>query len=194
MDREWLRYGCATVLVVTACTVSNDTTGFTSTPTTAQTISSTVTASDTGDGESDTGSTSTGGDGTSSTGGLASSEGESTGLTTLDGSSSSGGPIDPTDGQPLDGIWSQCTDAMECGNPGFCITNANMTDGFCSALDCANPAMDCGPSPGGTSTPACVPITVDGAMESACVLNCAGLVCPTGMVCMNFTDLGMICM
>ncbi len=193
MDCERLRYGCATVLVVTACTVSNDSTGFTSTPTTAVTVSTSMTMSDSGDESSETGTGTTAGDDTSSTGGLGSSDGESTGVTTLDGSSSDTA-VDPTDGQPMDGIWSQCVDAMECGNPGFCITNADMTDGFCSALDCVNPAMNCPPSPGGTAVPACAPITVDGAMESACVLNCAGLVCPTGMVCMNFTDLGMICM
>jgi hypothetical protein len=191
MDCERLRFAC--VLVVTACTVSNDSTGFTSTPTTASTVSSTMTVGDSGDAESETGSSTTAGDDTSGTGGLGSSDDGSSGVTTLDGSSSSGA-VDPTDGQPMDGIWSPCIDAMECGNPGFCITNADMTDGFCSALDCANPALDCPASPGGTSTPACAPVTVDGEMQMACVLNCAGLVCPTGMVCMNFTDLGMICM
>jgi hypothetical protein len=54
-----------------------------------------------------------------------------------------------------------------------------------------NPAVDC-PSPGGTATPVCVPVDVDGP-EQACALGCAAGNCPVGMVCVELSDLGQIC-
>jgi len=187
----------ALVLALAACTVSNDDDdGFTSTPTSV-TVASTVPDDDSGGSSTATGDGSTASDGSTgdSTGGDTSSTSATTVDPTLDGSSS-GGPIDPTDGQPADGMWSMCTVAMDCGNlPILCITNADMTDGFCSTTGCTNAAVDCDPAPGGTAVPACVPITVNDVDEMACALNCAGgLLCPAGMVCMNFADLGMVCM
>ena len=187
----------ALVLALAACTVSNDDDdGFTSTPTSV-TVASTVPDDDSGGSSTATGdgTTASGGStGGSTDGGDTSSTSATTVDPTLDGSSS-GGPIDPTDGQPADGMWSACTVAMDCGNlPILCITNEGATDGFCSTTGCTNAAVDCDPSPGGTAMPTCVPITVNDMMEMACALSCAGLTCPTGMVCMNFADLGMICM
>lgn len=112
-----------------------------------------------------------------------------------DATTDDGGAL-PDGNQPVDGLWSQCTTAEECGPiPALCIylvdQNMNPTDGFCSETGCANPAADC-PSPGGTATPVCVPIDVNGPMQ-ACALNCAAGTCPVGMNCMAITDLGMIC-
>jgi hypothetical protein len=186
------------VLAFGACTVTNDDDGFGSaTAQTSVTVASTMTNGDSGDGTTATGGSTTAGDDSTggSTAGGDTSSGSSTSIDpTLAGSSSDDG-VDPTDGQPADGMWSMCTVAADCGNlPILCITNADMTDGFCSTTGCANAAADCLASPGGTAMPACAPITVNDEAEQACVLSCAGgLLCPTGMVCMNFTDLGMIC-
>jgi hypothetical protein len=195
------RLRCTVVLALGACTVTNDDDGFaTATTPTSVTVGSTVTNTGSDGSSTAAGDSTTAGDAGSdgSTGGddTGSTTSSTTPDPTLDGSSSDGA-VDPTDGQPADGMWSMCIDAaMDCGNlPILCITNADMTDGFCSTTGCANPAADCDPSPGGTATPACAPVTVNDEMEQACVLSCAGgLVCPTGMVCMDFTNLGMICM
>jgi hypothetical protein len=198
MESERLRWGLALVLGLAACTVSNDDDGFVSVGSpTSVTVASTVTNDDSGGSSSDDSGSTSATEGSSGTtgGGDSSSTSVTTVDPTLEGSSSDGA-VDPTDGQPADGMWSMCTVAMDCAMmPALCITNEGASDGFCSAIDCANPAADCDPSPGGTAMPACAPITVNGMAEQACVLSCAGgLVCPTGMVCMNFTDLGMICM
>ena len=200
MHHEGLRCASA-LLIVTACTVTNDENPFATGTATVATIGSSATASTTSEEDTDTdasgeseGSSSGGGstedDGTSTT-----DEPGSTSMASLGDSSS--GAVDPTDGQPADGMYSTCTMADDCGNlPIFCITNADATDGFCSETGCANAAADCDPAPGGTATPTCIgPLDIDGSDEMACALSCSGgLVCPTGMACMNFTDLGMICM
>jgi hypothetical protein len=177
--------------------VTNDDDGFASAGSpTSVTVASTMPNDDSSGSTSDGSGSTTDGSSDGTDGGDTSSSSSATLDPTL-AESSSDGAVDPTDGQPADGMWSMCIDAaMDCGNiPILCITNADMTDGFCSTTGCANPAVDCLPAPGGTAMPACAPITVNDQMEQACVLNCAGgLVCPTGMVCMNFTNLGMICM
>jgi hypothetical protein len=185
------------VLLVAACTVSKDENPFaTGNPTSVTVASSAGTMADeSGDTSGESGGST--GDGSSSEGGATTSSSDtgSATTTTLDGSSS--GAVDPTDGQPADGMYSMCTVPEDCGNlPVFCVTDADATDGFCSETGCTNPAVDCDPAPGGTATPACVgPFDIDGNNEMGCALDCTGgLVCPAGMVCMNFTDLGMICM
>jgi hypothetical protein len=112
-----------------------------------------------------------------------------------DASTDDGGAV-PDGNQPADGLWSQCTTPRECGPiPALCIylvdDAGNPTDGFCSETGCTNPAVDC-PSAGGTATPVCVPVDVDGPAQ-ACALNCAAGNCPVGMACVALTDLGQIC-
>jgi hypothetical protein len=193
------RLGCASaVVLLAACTVSNDENPFDTSSPTAVTVASsasTMSEDESGGASSESG---VGTDGGSSSEGEGSESGMmgSTSTTTADGSSSEGA-VDPTDGQPADGMYSMCTAPADCGNvPIFCITDADATDGFCTETGCTNPDADCDPSPGGTAMPVCVgPFEIQGADEMGCALSCAGgLVCPTGMVCMNFTDLGMICM
>jgi hypothetical protein len=196
MAHDRLRF-CACLLVLGACTVGNDSEGFTSVMT-SQTLPTTAPNDDSGGDET----TETGGStaGETSTGGGSGDDTGSTSVTTVDASSSSDSGVDPTGAQPADGMWSMCLAGADCGNtPILCIQSVdadmNPIDGFCSTTGCANPAVDCAPSPGGTAMPACAPITVNEMMEQACVLNCAGgLTCPMGMVCMNFTGLGMVCM
>ncbi len=97
-----------------------------------------------------------------------------------------GGAVGP---QPADGMYSACTTGRECGfEPDLCITLEDeemmIIDGFCSTTGCVNPAADCDANPGGTATPSCVSVTVDGVAENACMLDCTGgLTCPTGMTC-----------
>lgn len=118
-----------------------------------------------------------------------------TGAPLPDGTTDDGGAV-PDGNQPGDGLWSQCTTPQECGPiPALCIylvdDNMNPTDGFCSQTGCANPAVDC-PSPGGTATPMCMPVDVDGP-EQACALDCDVGLCPVGMACVELTDVGKIC-
>lgn len=190
-----LGLAAAWIACLVACTVSNDDSGFTSASSASATVSvgTTVPTDDSGGSSESGGST---GAGSSSSGGDDTSGGGSTGAGS---SSSSEGAVDPTDGQPTEGMYAPCLEGTDCGNmTNLCIqsVDADMTpiDGFCSTTGCANPATDCDPAPGGTAMPACVPITVNNMAQMACALNCQGLVCPTGMVCMNFTNLGMICM
>lgn len=193
------RHGLATALLacVAACTVSNGGSGFTS----AGSASASVTVGTAPTDESDSGGSSSESGGstgaaTSSTGGDTSGGG--TTAATLDPTGGSSGAVDPTDGQPADGMYSPCLQAAECAPLSLCIQSVdadmNPIDGFCSATGCSNPAMDCDPAPGGTAVPVCVPITVNNMAQMACALNCQALMCPTGMMCVNFTDLGMICM
>jgi hypothetical protein len=185
------------VALSTGCTVSHDENPFGSGSATAATIASsagTTGDEETGEASSGSGGSSTGSSG--SEGGSSESTAADTTSTTTGEVSSSEGAVDPT-GQPADGMYSMCTVPEDCGNlPIFCITNADATDGFCSETGCANAAADCDPVPGGTATPTCVgPLDIDGESEMACALSCVGgLMCPTGMACVNFTDLGMICM
>lgn len=188
-----------------ACTVGDDDSdpfGSGTVPGPTTTITTTTTTAATGE-SSGTGSTGDDGDDTT-TAGLTTSTttAESTGPDPA-GSSDGGVSTDGGEGgngmQPQDGMYSHCLTADECGfNPILCITIGadpdNPTDGFCSETGCANPAVDCAASPGGTATPICMPVNVDGMDLQACALSCAGgLVCPQPMMCYNLTDIGMIC-
>jgi len=198
---------CILALTLAACTVNSDTDPFGSGTATTYptTVSTTVPSSDDGTssestdgGEEDTGDADTDGGAESSTGiDPTAADGTTDGGIDPTAATTDDGGMNPDGNQPADGLWSQCTTAQECGAiPSLCIyvvdANMNPTDGFCSETGCANPAVDC-PSPGGTATPVCVPIEVNGQPEQACALNCAAGMCPVGMNCMNITDLGMIC-
>lgn len=186
-------------LVLVACTVDgtdDDPFGAGTVPAPTTTISTTIDPS-TGEGSS----SSTGTDDTSTTtsGATTMPASESTGtdpVGTSDGGSTDGGG----DGmQPQDGMYSPCLTAQECGmTPILCITVVdammNPTDGFCSETGCANPAIDCAPSPGGTATPRCMPVTVNAMALQACALDCsAGKVCPAPMQCYDLDGVGMVC-
>ncbi|MBK8236087.1 MAG: hypothetical protein KBB21_37305 [Nannocystaceae bacterium] len=188
------------------CTIEQD-----SNPFGAATVaaSSTVGVSSTlGDGGSEADGSGSGSDtsGSSSIGATASGDTGSTGATGDDAASSSGsdgGSGDPSGGgngmQPQDGMYSPCTTPQECGfTPILCITIQDMMgnpqDGFCSQTGCNSPAVDCAVSPGGTATPMCVPVTIDGAAEQACALDCSGgKTCPPPMTCYDVMSLGMVC-
>lgn len=180
-----------------ACTVSNDGSGFTSAGSSVSvSVGTTVPTDESDSGGSSSGTGGSTDEGTSTGGDETAGSGSTTAATSETGTT---GAVDPTDGQPADGMYSMCLQGMDCGNmPNLCIQSVdadmNPIDGFCSTTGCSNPAMDCDPAPGGTAVPVCVPITVNAMAQMACALNCQGLVCPTGMMCVNFTDLGMICM
>lgn len=191
-------------LLVAACTVNNNSNPFGSGSATSVGTTLTTTASDdegSSSGSSDD-SLADEGEGTSSDGGDTTSASETdatadTGVDLPDAATTDGGAL-PGDGQPADGMWSQCTTAQECGPiPALCIylvdEDMNPTDGFCSQTACANAVTDCDANPGGTAPPICVPMQIDGMADQVCALNCGAGTCPTGMVCMNITDLGMIC-
>lgn len=90
--------------------------------------------------------------------------------------------------QPGDGMYEACAEAEDCGfDPELCIILSDadgvFLDGFCSETTCNNPAADCD-APPGAAPAACLDVTVDGAADSACVLDCGGGVpCPAGMTC-----------
>jgi hypothetical protein len=101
----------------------------------------------------------------------------------------------PPDGaQPGAGMYAPCLDAGACPGLGACFQTLDATtmmpsDGFCTIVGCADPALDCDPSPGGTAVPACY--TTGG--SSVCALDCSGgATCPTGMTCTTFVD-GQLC-
>lgn len=189
-------------LLAAACTVNNNSNPFgsgtaTSVGTTAMTTAPLdeggSSSSDDGLGDDDT--TGLGEDSSSSADETSTTA--DTGLDPADLATTDDGAV-PGDGQPADGMWSQCTTAQECGPiPALCIylvdENMNPTDGFCSQTACANAATDCDANPGGTAPPICVPMQIDGMADQVCALNCGAGTCPTGMACMNITDLGMIC-
>lgn len=147
-------------------------------------VTSAATMNDSGDadsGDSDGGSSSGGGgtSGGSSDGGVATS---TTGTTMTGDSSGDGG----SGTQPTDGMYSSCAVAADCD--ALCITisdpGGGVKGGFCSGFPCANPAVDCDPSPGGTAVPACLPIDIDMMANTACYLSCAGgATCPAPMSC-----------
>jgi hypothetical protein len=87
--------------------------------------------------------------------------------------------------QPADGMYSACTMANNtCTMAPVTICVYTMTDGFCTADGCANPAQDCDPSPGGTADPICL----SAPPYSFCALDCSGgATCPTGMTCTAVT-------
>jgi hypothetical protein len=147
----------------------------------------------------DAGSDGTSGDAGESSGDVTEAGSSSDGAGESSGDGTTGGALPPGDGQPMDGMWSHCTTAQECGPiPALCIymvdENENPVDGFCTETACANPAVDCVANPGGTAPAICVPMEIDGMADQVCALNCGAGTCPAGMVCMNFTDLGMVCM
>ena len=126
------------------------------------------------------------------------------GITSAGDSTTSGAGDDAADDggmgggmQPADGMYSPCVVPRDCGfAPELCITITDaddmLLDGFCSETTCTNPAVDCDPSPGGTAPPICIDVTVDGATDSACVLDCTGgATCPTGMTCYALTGISI---
>lgn len=190
-----------------ACTVDNDNGdpfgSGTAPSTTVFPMTTTVDPTTSESSGSSTSESSGGDDDESSTGGVSTTMMTTTGMTSLDdtGPGSSEDTNDPTGNgmQPADGMYSDCLDAEPCGfNPNLCITiqDADMMniDGFCSTTGCANPAMDCDPSPGGTAVPICMPTTVNNMMLQACALSCAGgMTCPLPMMCYNLNGIGEIC-
>jgi hypothetical protein len=199
-----MRITFACSLLAAACTVNNNANPFGSGGATSVGTTATTASNDAGSssGSSDDGVADEGEDSSSGADDPTTSADETgttadTGGDPADAATTDGGAL-PGDGQPADGMWSQCTTARECGPiPALCIylvdENMNPTDGFCSQTACANPAADCDANPGGTAPAVCVPMQIDGMADQVCALNCAAGTCPTGMVCTNITDLGMIC-
>ena len=191
--------------VLRGCTIEQD-----SNPFGAATVAASSTlgvSSSPGDGGSDGSGSGSDTSGSTSVGATASGDTGSSGAAGSDDAGSSSGSDgdsgDPSGGgngmQPQDGMYSPCTTPQECGfTPILCITIQDMMgnpqDGFCSQTGCASPAVDCAVSPGGTATPTCVPVTIDGAAEQACALDCSGgKTCPPPMTCYDVTSLGMVC-
>lgn len=193
---------CALLL---GCTIEQDSNPFgaaTVSPSTTVGVSTTV--ADDGDGSE--GSESSGSSSDGGAGSTTSGDASTTAVGSSDGggeaSSDGGSGGDPSGGngtQPDDGMYSPCSTPQECGfTPILCITIQDMMgtpqDGFCSQTGCVSPAVDCAASPGGTATPTCVPVTIDGAPEQACALDCSGgKTCPPPMSCYDVMGLGMIC-
>jgi hypothetical protein len=188
------------LVIVACCTVdgtNDDPFGAGTVPAPTTTITTTIDPS-TSDGSSST----SGGDETTTT---------TTAATTMPASDSSGpDPVGTSDGgstdgggddgmQPQDGMYSPCLTPQECGmTPILCITildaMMNPSDGFCSETGCANPAVDCAASPGGTAIPRCMPVTVNQMALQACALDCSGgKVCPAPMQCYDLDGVGMVC-
>jgi hypothetical protein len=158
-------------------------------------------SADDGSGGSDTGtasgeSTAAGSDdATGSSGGNPVSDSSGGAMTTdMPGDESSTGMMPPGMGQPADGMYSDCLDAMtDCAAPTNVCFVINDNDGFCTNMACANPATDCDAAPGGTATPICFPVELGGMPSMSCALSCTGgLMCPVGMTCYNLTE-GGIC-
>lgn len=188
----------------TACSVDNSNDDPFGAPTASVTSPSTTitTTVDPSTTEGSGSSESSGSDGTSTTDGPATTTPSDSSGPDPVGTSDDGGSTDDGGGngmQPQDGMYSPCLTAQECGmTPILCITildaMMNPTDGFCSETGCANPAVDCNPSPGGTATPRCMPVTVNDMPSAACALDCSnGLVCPPPMQCYELNGVGSIC-
>jgi hypothetical protein len=201
-----MRGGCVLATVFAGCTVEQDGGAFGEASSATYTTYATTqpNADEGGASEStgateDAGSEGTSGAATESTGDAGDDGESSDGGSESSGGGTTGGALPPGNGQPMDGMWSHCTTAQECGPiPALCIymvdENANPVDGFCTETGCANPAVDCAANPGGTAPPVCVPMEINEVQDQVCALNCGAGTCPTGMVCMNFSDLGMVCM
>lgn len=205
LDVRWTVVVTAAGLM--ACTVDADSGNTFGTPTTApSSVGSSVGNNDTSSsgGTGDSGSSSETTDAltsgatttTASTTGPADSSSTTMGVSTSGGSTTGMGG---GGGQPPSGQYSHCLAGNDCTGGGvtlcFQALDAMMTpiDGFCTTDGCANPAVDCDPSPGGTATPICYPIDVGGTPEQVCALDCsANKTCPTGMECLNFTS-GSVC-
>ncbi|MCX4243175.1 hypothetical protein [Paraliomyxa miuraensis] len=185
-----------------ACTVvetPDDNPFATGTPTMTSTPPGTDSGSGSGSGSGGSG------EGDTSSGGPGSSDGvDSTGALTT-GPMTTGVSMGSTDDgggngmQPAMGMYSACEIPEDCGfSPTLCITIVDDMDvliaGFCSETGCANPAVDCSPSPNGVVTPVCVPVTVNGMADNACALQCTGgQACPAPMQCINVTGFGEVC-
>ena len=154
--------------------------------------------SDDGSGGSGGGTT----DGGGTTMGMVDSSGDgvvgtTTGVTTA--GSTSGDGDGGGGAQPGMGMYSPCAAGADCGFlPNLCLTISDaggvVIDGFCTETGCANAAVDCDPSPGGTAAPICINVTVNDLPDTACALNCAGgATCPVGMTCYNLTGIGEVC-
>jgi hypothetical protein len=95
-------------------------------------------------------------------------------------------------------MYSACADdPAVCGDLPLCIQISDgaggpVTAGFCTTYPCSNPGTDCDPAPGGTATPACINVDVDGSPETACYLDCAAGDCPAGMDCID-VSVAMLC-
>jgi len=153
--------------------------------TAAMTATATATADDGGTDDDDS-------DG--ATGGASSESGGTMGGSDSaddDGTSAGTAGVDDgagTAGQPDNGMYSDCLSTAECVGVNTCITIFDDMgapfDGFCTRDNCVDPAVDCDPSPGGTSTVVCSTVQIMGEPASVCALNCTGeLVCPDGMTC-----------
>jgi hypothetical protein len=117
------------------------------------------------------------------------------------GPASTGAQADPpdagsgTDGgvPPATGMYGECLVPEDCAAPNNVCIVVNDTEGFCTNMACTNPATDCDPAPGGTATPICFPIELNGMPTASCALGCAGgLTCPVGMTCWPLAE-GSIC-
>jgi hypothetical protein len=184
---------------VLACTAGSSGEDPFNSPTGAQPGSVSVSA---GDGDDDDGDESSTGDGSSEGDDAPASTGSDDAVpgTETGEPEATGAPVDPpdTDGTdggvpPAMGMYSECLVPEECLAPiNVCIV-VNDTEGFCTNMACTNPATDCEPSPGGTATPICFPIELNGMPTASCALGCAGgLTCPAGMTCWPLAE-GSIC-
>lgn len=146
------------------------------------TVGTTVTATSVGTSASSAESGTETADGTEST----ASSGNATTAPSEDATGSDTGPNE----QPADGLYSACVSAVECFGTTACVLV--MGDlGFCTNA-CTIPG-DCGPSPAGTATPACVTAPVGGVDMQVCALDCAGgKTCPGGMECLTL-GASMVC-
>lgn len=195
----------ALVTAGAACTIVSDdedpfgsgTAPVTSAPPATDTGDATETAgSGSGSGSTGGGSSSGALDSTGALDGSSSGMPLTTGMSAEDSSTSGGGGNGM---QPNDGMWSACEVPEDCGfAPTLCITitggGGALLGGFCSETGCANPAVDCDPSPVPTVTPVCVPVNVNGMADSACALQCTGgAACPVPMQCLNVMGFGEIC-
>lgn len=173
------------LLAVGACTVDSED-GATSLgggtvpgTTVGTTVGTTMTATSVGTGAA-SGDT---GDGSESSG---SGSGSATTTPSDDATGNDSGP----DEQPADGPYSACVSAVECFGTTACVlVMGNL--GFCTN-NCTIPG-DCGPSPAGTATPACVTAPVGGTDMQVCALDCSGgKTCPGGMECLAL-GASMVC-
>jgi hypothetical protein len=140
-------------------------------------------------------------DGGDSSSGVADDGDDSSSEAGLDESSSSGGPAESDGdadageqpgGQPLEGMYSSCAVPADCVGVNLCVTILDPMQvplgGFCTSPGCANAAVDCVATPGGTATPMCLPLTVNDMPDAACALDCGGgKTCPAGMECIDVT-------
>lgn len=77
--------------------------------------------------------------------------------------------------------YGDCVNGGACPPGQTCITDAGVTVGWCSELNCAADAECQPPPPTGDAPALCGPINV---MEDACLLDCSGgQTCPDGMAC-----------